>query len=205
MTKELIVSVFNCLERKLNLWSTSYGPFLCFENPLNQPSNLFSVTLHQCSCPPSLTFVFAAHSFYFSFFSSLSLPFSLIPSPPSSQQQPLPTVFSFSFCLSPCLAWPQICRFQNPLSVSHSLYCLCSALPVQLSHTAFDATLLSLAPAHRLHWAEIGTLPSPSPFFCPAIWLFCRPLSCLAVLEQVTRTGNRRSEARAKWLNILQL
>lgn len=91
-----------------------------------------------------------------------------------------------SFCLSPSPAWHEIHRFQTPLSLSSislSPFCLCSSLPVQLSYTAFDATLLSLAPAHRLHWAEIGTLPSPSPFFCPAIWLSWRPLSCLAILE----------------------
>ena len=194
MTKELTVSVFNCLERKLDLWSTSYGPFLCFENPLNQSSNLFSVTLLQCSCPPRLTFVFTAHSLYFSFFSVSSLlPYS---------QSSFFTVVAFTYYI-PLFFLPLSLSYmatntsisESP-SLSPSLFCLCN--------TALDATLLSLAPAHRLRWAEIGTLPSPSPFFCPEIWLFWRPLSCLAVLEQVTRTGNRCSEARAEWLNILQ-
>lgn len=45
------------------------------------------------------------------------------------------------------------------------LFSLCSSLPVQLSHTAFDATLLSLAPAHRLLWTEIGSLPYLSSSF----------------------------------------
>jgi hypothetical protein len=73
---------------------------------------------------------------------------------------------------------------------------------VQLSHTAFDATLLSLAPAHRLHWAEIGTLPSHLLSF---VLQYGYPGGHSAASQHYSRRQEQGldSEARARQLSIL--